>query len=115
MPSRTRPLQASVAPTRRQRNAPKRPAEGAKSIAAARVAFATEALAKTGKLHGARTRKLSVRVDPGLLEAARSRTGIRSDSDLVNAALATLAAPDGFGAWFVAYKGRLPEDFELGF
>jgi hypothetical protein len=36
-----------------------------------------------------------------------------SDSELVNAALAVLAAPDDFGPWFAAQAGRLPKDFEL--
>jgi hypothetical protein len=31
----------------------------------------------------------------------------------VTAALALLAADDGFGAWLVAQRGRLDESFEL--
>jgi hypothetical protein len=64
-------------------------------------------------LAGARSQKLSTRVDPGLIEVARRRTGLRSDSDLINAALAMLAAGDDFGPWLVRQAGRLPEDFEL--
>jgi hypothetical protein len=55
----------------------------------------------------------SARVDPGLIKAARAKTGCDSDSELVNAALAVLAAPDDFGTWFAAQVGRLPKDFEL--
>jgi hypothetical protein len=47
------------------------------------------------------------------MEAARRRTGLRSDSDLINAALAVIAVGDDFGAWLVRQAGRLPEDFEL--
>ena len=68
-----------------------------------------------GKLAGARSRRLSARVDPGLIEAARQKTGIGNDSDLINAALAVIAAPDDFGPWFATQAGRLPPDFELDF
>ena len=78
-----------------------------------RLKYAVVALERSGALAGARSQKLSTRVDPGLLAAARRRTGLRSDSDLVNAALAVVAAGDDFGAWLVTQAGRLPEDFEL--
>ena len=82
-------------------------------ITSARVEFALSTLAASGKLKGARTQRLSARVDPGLIKAARAKTGLDNDSELVNAALAVLAAPDDFGAWFAAQAGRLPKDFEL--
>jgi hypothetical protein len=69
-------------------------------------------LAASGKLKGSRTERLSARVDPGLIKAARAKTGL-GNSELVNAALAVLAAPDDFGPWFAAQAGRLPKDFEL--
>lgn len=78
-----------------------------------RLKFALAELERSGALAGARSQKLSTRVDPGLIEAARRRTGLRSDSDLINAALAVVAAGDDFGAWLVRQAGRLPEDFEL--
>jgi hypothetical protein len=62
---------------------------------------------------GARTARLSARVDPGLMQAARAKTGLNNDSEPVNAALAVLAAPDDFGPWFAAQAKRLPKDFEL--
>jgi hypothetical protein len=82
-------------------------------ITSARVAFALSTLAASGALKGARTERLSARVDPGLIKAARTKTGLNNDSELVNAALAVLAAPDDFGPWFAAQAGRLPKDFEL--
>lgn len=78
-----------------------------------RLKFAAVELERSGVLAGVRSQKLSTRVDPGLLAAARRRTGLSSDSDLVNAALAVVAAGDDFGAWLVTQAGRLPEDFEL--
>jgi len=82
-------------------------------VTSAKLAFAFRALAENGKLTGTRTRRLSARVDPGLVDAARDKTGLSSDSDLVNAALAVIAASDDFGPWFAAQSGRLPKDFEL--
>ena len=82
-------------------------------ITAARVEFALSTLAASGKLTGSRTERLSARVDPGLIKAARTKTGLKNDSELVNAALAVLAAPDDFGPWLAAQSGRLPKDFEL--
>jgi hypothetical protein len=82
-------------------------------IVSAKVRFAYRVLMEGRKLAGARSSRLSARVDPGLIEAARQKTGIENDSDLINAALAVIAAPDDFGAWFAAQAGRLPPDFEL--
>lgn len=82
-------------------------------ITSARLDFALSALAASGKLRGARTERLSARVDPGLINAARTKTGLKNDSDLINAALAVIAAPDDFGPWFATQAGRLPKDFEL--
>ena len=83
------------------------------AVTSARIEFALSTLAAGGKLKGARTERLSARVDPGLIKAARAKTGLDNDSELVNAALAVLAAPDDFGPWFAAQAGRLPKDFEL--
>jgi hypothetical protein len=82
-------------------------------VISAKLAFALRALTENGKLTGTRSRRLSARVDPGLVDAARDKTGLSNDSDLVNAALAVIAAPDDFGPWFAAQSGRLPKDFEL--
>ncbi len=82
-------------------------------LTSARIEFALSTLAASGQLKGRRTERLSARVDPGLIKAARARTGLGNDSELVNAALAVLAAQDDFGPWFAAQAGRLPEDFAL--
>jgi hypothetical protein len=58
---------------------------------------------------------MSARVDPGLLKAAKSKTVLKNDSDLISAALAVLAASDDFGPRFAAPAGRLSKDFTLDF
>jgi len=99
---------------RRTRHQSRRtPRGGADPVISAKLAFALKALAENGKLTGIRTRRMSARVDPGLVEAARKKTGLNNDSELINAALAVIAAPDDFGPWFAAQAGRLPKDFEL--
>jgi hypothetical protein len=82
-------------------------------VVSAKLRFAFQALADGGQLAGVRSRRLSARVDPGLMQAARRKTGIGNDSDLINAALAVIAASDDFGPWFAGQAGRLPADFEL--
>jgi hypothetical protein len=89
------------------------PVTGGDPLTATRLNHAVLELQQAGALTGARSQKLSTRVDPGLIEAARRRTGLSSDSDLINAALAVIAAGDDYGEWLVRQSGRLPEDFEL--
>jgi hypothetical protein len=84
-------------------------------IVSARLTFALQVLAQKGQLVGARTKRMSARVDPGLLKAAKSKTGLKNDSDLISAALAVIAASDDFGPWFAAQAGRLSQDFTLDF
>jgi hypothetical protein len=98
---------------RQERRASFAPRRSVDPLTSARIEFALSTLAARGQLEGARTERLSARVDPGLIKAARAKTGLGNDSELVNAALAVLAAPDDFGPWFAAQGGRLPKDFEL--
>ena len=102
----------AVAPKRRRAAAMALPAD---PIVSAKLRFAMEALSAAGKLYGARSKRMSARVDPGLLKAARSKTGLTNDSELVSEALAVLAASDDFGPWFAAQAGRLPKDIDLDF
>ena len=53
--------------------------KGGDTLTKARLRFAFVELERSGTLAGARSLKLSTRVDPGLIEAARRRTGLRSD------------------------------------
>jgi len=100
---------------RQDRRYPGPPADdpSADPLTRTRLKFAIAELQRAGALTGVRSRKLSTRVDPGLIDAARRRTGLSRDSDLINAALAVIAAGDDFGLWLVRQAGRLPEDFEL--
>jgi hypothetical protein len=76
------------------------------------LAAALRRLSALGLLTGARSRKVSVRIDPGVMEAASRELGLTNPSDVVNASLALAAAPDRFKAWLRDTKDTLPGDFE---
>ena len=69
-------------------------------------------LAAQGAITGARSQKVSARVDPGVLAAAAARLGLTQPSDVINASLALAAAPDRFKAWLRSTTDRLTDDFE---
>jgi hypothetical protein len=70
-------------------------------------------LARAKNLIGGRKRHtVSARIDENLVAAAKARTGITSDTELVEVALATLAVEDDFGEWLLSQGGRLDPDFD---
>jgi hypothetical protein len=85
---------------------------GVKSL---RVQHALSTLAARGVLGKGASTKVSARLDPGLMAAARAKIGATSDTELLTAALAIVAGDDDFGAWLVTRGDRLPADFELEF
>jgi hypothetical protein len=62
---------------------------------------------------GEKHRMVSARMSEALLAEAKRRTGITSDSELLEVALAGLAVGADFGEWLLAQRGRLPRDFQL--
>ncbi len=80
-----------------------------------RVRQALTFLSAKGVLGQGGSRKVSARLDPGLLDAARAKLGVDNDTDLLTAALAIAAGDDEFGGWLVTRGARLPADFELEF
>lgn len=68
----------------------------------------TLATAREEGLLGARDRTIGGRVPTSLVEAAKARSGIQSDSELLLYALSKVAVEDDFGRKLVARKGRLP-------
>lgn len=92
---------------------PKSKMPGARSRAAQGVAFArTSGLVGGPEKGGIEKRQISARLSHPLLAAAKTATGIDNTTDLLNAALAHMVAPN-FGQWLLANAGRLPKDFEL--
>lgn len=118
-------------PKRKRRQAPARKAAAArrgrsgagllalvKRVAAGpaqrqRLIAALRTLEAEGVITGASSRKLSVRIDPGVMDEAAKRLGLANAADVVNASLALAAAPDRFKIWLRESKDVLPDDFEL--
>ena len=97
----------------RRKQAIAQPAASAEMLTVVKARFALDA-ARAGKLLGGeKTHLLSARLNEGLVTAAKERTGITSDTQLVELALASLAVGDDFGEWLVTQGGRLKADFEI--
>lgn len=68
-----------------------------------------------GLLGAVKDARLAGRVPSRLLEAAKQRTGLTSDTDLIELALARLALEDDFAAKLLARKGSVAADLDLEF
>jgi hypothetical protein len=67
-----------------------------------------------GLLDGESSR-IGGRIRRDLVEAAKVRSGISSDTELLEYALAKVALEDDFGAKLLARKGRIAKDVDLEF
>src|SRR5258706_2107059 len=59
--------------------------------------------------------RIAGRVSPALVKQAKRQTGIETDTDLIEFALATVALEDGFAAAFKASRGKVDSDLKLAF
>lgn len=59
--------------------------------------------------------KVSGRIHRSLLDAAKRRTGLTSDSALLEYALAKVAVEDDFGERFARLRGSVSKDVDLEF
>jgi len=69
--------------------------------------------AAIGLLGGEKTARIGGRVTQELLDAARSASGLQSDTELLEYALSKVALEDDFGAKLLARKGSIPKGVEL--
>ena len=65
-----------------------------------------------GLLDG-QTSRIQGRITDSLLAAAKTRSGITSDTELLEYALARVAIEDDFGLKLLTRKGRVPADVDL--
>ena len=68
-----------------------------------------------GLLRGSRTLTVRGRMPSLLVEQAKKRTGIQSDSKLIEAALANIAVADDYADWLLARRGTVSRDLDLEF
>jgi hypothetical protein len=68
-----------------------------------------------GWLAGPRDRIVRGRMPAKLVAEAKKRSGITSDSKLIEAALAKIAAVDDYWLWLIANRGTIDPDIDLEF
>jgi hypothetical protein len=68
-----------------------------------------------GLLSGSRTHVIRGRMPVGLVEQAKLKSGISSDSKLLEAALANLAVSDEYAQWLLAQRGTIAPELNLEF
>jgi hypothetical protein len=59
--------------------------------------------------------RIGGRVSPALVRQAKRQTGIETDTDLIEFALATVALEDNFADAFKASRGKVDPKLKLGF
>ena len=82
-------------------------------IALKRNRLVLEQARAVGLLGEAKNTRLSGRVPAGLIEAAKKRAHVSSDTELLELALSRLALEDDFGERLVHRKGSVPADIDL--
>ena len=70
---------------------------------------------QSGLLRGARTKVVRGRMPEALVARAKARTGIKSDTGLIQLALANLAVADDYVDWLFSQRGTVPKDLDLEF
>ena len=89
-------------------------AENEEQVALTRNKLVLEQARAVGLLGTAKNTRLSGRVPSELIDAAKKRAHVTSDTELLELALSQLALEDDFGARLVGRKGSLPADIDLG-
>lgn len=70
---------------------------------------------KEGLLEGERTQVIRGRMTRALVARAKNRTGIVSDTDLIEVALANIAVADDYTDWLLSQRGTIPAGVDLEF
>ncbi|MFB9984880.1 hypothetical protein ACFSOZ_23025 [Mesorhizobium newzealandense] len=89
-------------------------AENDERAARTRNRLTLEQARAVGLLGAAKNTRLSGRVSSELIEAAKKRAHVSSDTELLELALSRLALEDDFGPRLVGRKGSIPADIDLG-
>jgi hypothetical protein len=87
---------------------------GAFVVSRARFEAVMRAAEQSGLL-GGKSGRIGGRVNPALVEQAKRQTGIETDTDLIEFALASIALEDNFAETFKESRGRVDPDLKLGF
>ena len=68
---------------------------------------------QSGLLDGPRTEIIRGRMPKALVDRAKASTGVRSDTKLMEVALANLAVSDDYADWLLSRQGRIDKDIDL--
>ena len=68
-----------------------------------------------GLLRGGRTQVVRGRMPEALVTRAKKRTGIDSDTDLIEVALAHIAVADDYADWLLSRRGVIGSEVDLEF
>jgi hypothetical protein len=68
-----------------------------------------------GLLRGERTQVVRGRMPEALVARAKKRTGINSDTDLIEVALANIAVEDDYADWLLSRRGAMSHEADLEF
>jgi hypothetical protein len=80
----------------------------------ARVEAVMSAAERSGLLSG-KSGRIGGRVSPALVAQAKRQTGIETDTDLIEFALATVALEDDFAESFKKSRGKVEPELKLGY
>jgi hypothetical protein len=70
---------------------------------------------REGLLDGGRTQVVRGRMPEALVSQAKKRTGIKSDTDLIELALANIAMGDEYADWLLSQRGTIDPEVDLEF
>src|SRR5580658_5452157 len=85
------------------------------AVSGGRLDEALSIAGQQGLLSGGRTHIVRGRMPSLLVEQAKKKTGIQSDSRLIEAALANLVVADEYADWLLAQRGTVSQDLDLEF
>ena len=83
-------------------------------ISKARFNAVTQAAERSGLL-SEKSGRIGGRVSQALVKQAKRQTGIETDTDLIEFALATVALEDNFAEVFKESRGKVDPELKLGF
>ena len=83
-------------------------------ISKARFEAIMKAAARSGLL-SEKSSRIGGRISPALIEQAKKQTGIETDTDLIEFALASVALEDNFSEVFKKSRGKVADDLKLGY
>ena len=83
-------------------------------VGKARFEAVMQAATRSGLL-GEKSGRIGGRVSQALVEQAKRQTGIETDTDLIEFALATVALEDNFAETFKESRGKVGPELKIGF